>query len=464
MMLGLTPVDSPRNAAGTPASAGKKIRVALLSPKGPLYKHRTGIFRKSLRVAPLTLTTLAALIPPELDVELTLCDEGIMDLDLGMEVDLVGMTVITGSAPRSYELAAHFRSRGAKVVLGGPHVTLLPDEAAQHADAIVTGYAEESWPRLLRDFSRGEMHSRYAMIPGFSLAAEGHHPFPRRELLPRRMYRTRNTFEATRGCIHSCEFCVVPTAWGRKPFHKPVAHVVEDIRRTGAKHLVFYDLNLIADPAYAKELFAALIPLKISWFGLSTTFLDRDPELLDLTAKSGCMGLLVGFESVSKASLAAVKKGFNRPDDYPGFIRELHGRGIALMGTFVFGSDGDTKDSFAEVVDFVQEHKIDLPRYSVMTPFPGTPLHARLDAAGRILTRDWSLYDGQHVVFQPQRMTARELQAGHEWAWKRTYSAGHIAARMARRMRNWPLIFTANLGYRFYANNLSRFYTCQGGL
>jgi radical SAM superfamily enzyme YgiQ (UPF0313 family) len=441
-----------------------RFRVVLISPKGPLYKHRTGIFRKSLRIAPLTLTTLAALVPEDLDVDIRLFDEGITDLPPDLEADLVGMTVITGSAPRSYELAAAFRARGIKVVLGGPHVTLQPEEAALHADCIVTGYAEETWPRLLRDFARGEMQARYSQAPDFSLAAPGNHPFPRRELLPKRMYRTRNTFEASRGCVHSCEFCVVPTAWGRRPFHKPVGHIVDDIRRTGARHLVFYDLNLIADPGYAKELFAALVPLRISWFGLSTTFLNRDRELLELTARSGCMGLLVGFESVSKASLAAVKKGFNKPDDYPAFIRELHGLGIALMGTFVFGSDGDTKESFAEVVDFVQEHRIDLPRYSVMTPFPGTPLHARLAASGRILTRDWSLYDGQHVVFRPRHMTPEELQAGHEWAWRETYSLGRVAGRMARRMANWPLIFTANLGYRFYARNLSRFYTCQGGL
>jgi radical SAM superfamily enzyme YgiQ (UPF0313 family) len=444
--------------------SAQKIRIVLISPKGPLYKHKTGIFRKSLRVAPLTLTTLAALIPEELDSDIRLIDEGVEDIPTDLEADLVGMTVITGSAPRSYELSRQFRDRGIPVVLGGPHVTLVPDEAAAHADCIVTGYAEETWPQLLRDFSRREMKKRYSMSPDFSLATPGNHVFPKRHLLPKTMYRTQNTFEATRGCIHSCEFCVVPSAWGRKPFHKPIGQVVEDIRRTGAKHLVFYDLNLIADPAYAKELFSALIPLRIQWFGLSTTFLNRDRELLELTAKSGCMGLLVGFESVNRASLAAVKKGFNKPDEYPAFIRELHGLGIALMGTFVFGSDGDTPQSFAEVVDFVHENRIDLPRFSVMTPFPGTPLHARLDAAGRILTKDWSLYDGQHVVFRPSQMTPKQLLDGHEWAWKKTYSYRHMASRMMRIMPHWPLILTANFGYRFYAHHLGRFYTCQGGL
>jgi radical SAM superfamily enzyme YgiQ (UPF0313 family) len=324
------------------------------------------------------------------------------------------------------------------------------------------GYAEETWPELLRDFSRGEMKPAYKMRPDFSLQLKENLPFPKRELLPKSMYRSRNTFEATRGCIHSCEFCVVPAAWGRKPFHKPVEHVVEDIRRTGARDLVFYDLNLIADPAHAKELFTALIPLKVRWFGLSTTFLSRDRELMELTAKSGCAGLLVGFESVNRESLAAVKKSFNKPEGYAEFVRELHDWGIALQGTFVFGSDGDGEGCFEEVVDFVQQAKIDLPRYSILTPFPGTPLHDRLERAGRILSKDWTLYDGQHVVFRPQRMTPRQLQDGHERAWKKTYSLGHVARRTFRRMPNWPIVFTANLGYRFYARNLSRFYNCQG--
>ncbi len=441
----------------------RPIRVALISPKGPLYKHKTGIFRKSLRVAPLTLTTLAALIPSDVEAEVSLFDEGVMDVPPDLDVDLVGMTVITGSAPRSYELSKQFRERGIKVVLGGPHVTLVPDEAALHADSVVLGYAEETWPQLLRDFVRGQMQPVYKMSLDFSLQSEANLPFARRELLPKSMYKTRNTFEASRGCIHSCEFCVVPTAWGRRPFQKPVAHVVEDIRRTGARQLVFYDLNLIADAAYAKELFAALVPLKIQWFGLSTTFLNRDRELLELTVKSGCRGLLVGFESVNRQTLASMNKGFNRPDKYAEFVRELHEAGIALQGTFVFGTDGDSKACFEEVLEFIHEVRIDLPRFSIQTPFPGTPLFARLEKENRILTRDWSLYDGQHVVYRPLKMTADELMQGHENAWKRAYSLPFVAHRMFRSMPVWPLILAANLGYRFYARNLSRFYTCQGG-
>ena len=191
----------------------QKIKIALISPKGPLYRHRGGIWKKSLRYQPLTLTTLAALVPPELAVDLELFDEGITDVPLDLDADLVGLTVITGTARRAYELADHYRQRGIRVVLGGPHITLIPDDAQPHADSIATGYAEDSWPQILRDFANGELKPRYDQQPGLDLA---NRPFARRELLPGGRYLTNNVFEATRGCVHSCDFCVVPAAWGRK--------------------------------------------------------------------------------------------------------------------------------------------------------------------------------------------------------------------------------------------------------
>src|SRR5215469_3871803 len=266
----------------------RKLKIALVSPKGPLYRHRGGIWKKSLRYQPLTLTTLAALVPPEIPVDLQLFDEGIADVPLDLDADLVGLTVITGTAVRAYELADHFRRRRLKVVLGGPHVTLIPDDAQPHADTVVTGYAEDSWPQLLRDFARGEMKSRYDQAPGLDLADR---PFARRELLPGNRYLTNNVFEATRGCVHSCDFCVVPSAWGRKPYQKPVDQVVADIQQHGARKLIFVDLNLIADRGYALQLFRALIPLGVQWYGLATVLLTDDQELLELAGRSGCRGL-----------------------------------------------------------------------------------------------------------------------------------------------------------------------------
>ena len=436
----------------------RRPRIALISPKGPLYRHRGGIFKKSLRYQPLTLTTLAALIPEELNATVQLFDEGISDVPLDLDADLVGITVITGTAPRAYELAAHFRQRGLAVVLGGPHVTLIPEDAAPHADAIVTGYAEDSWPQLLRDFVAGDLQPRYDQAANLSLAGR---PFARRDLLPSKHYLTNNVFEATRGCVHSCDFCVVPTAWGRKPYQKPVEEVVADIRQHGARKAIFIDLNLIADRGHARELFKALVPLRLQWYGLATTLLADDPELLELCQRSGCKGLLMGLESISPANLKQSRKGFNTPEKFVQVVEALHQHGIALQGCFVFGLDQDEPDVFLKTAEFAVEAKIDLPRFAIVTPFPNTGLYKRLEAEGRLLTKNWELYDGQHVVFRPAKMSVDELQFGTEAAWKHAYSVRSIARRIRHSPAPWPVKLGTNLGYRFYAHHLSRFYNCD---
>ena len=441
-----------------PIAPDKKLKIALISPKGPLYRHRGGIWKKSLRYQPLTLTTLAALVPPELNVEIELFDEGIRDVPFEIEADLIGLTVITGTAMRAYELARQFRKRRRTVVLGGPHVTLIPEDAQPHADAIVVGYAEDSWPQLLRDFKAGCLQPRYEQAPGLNLA---NRPFARRELLPSNRYLTNNVFEATRGCIHNCDFCVVPSAWGRRPYQKPVKDVVADIQQHGARKLIFVDLNIIADRQYALELFTALTPLQVQWYGLATVLLADDPELLELAARSGCKGLLMGLESISPANLRQNHKSFNRPEKFFRVVEVLHEHGIALQGCFVFGLDQDEPDVFLKTAEFAVQAGIDLPRFAVVTPFPNTALYKRLVAEGRILTRDWELYDGQHVVFQPARMSVQELQQGIEAAWKYAYSLRSIARRICRSPAPWPVKLGTNFGYRFYAHNLTRFYNCD---
>ncbi len=434
------------------------MKIALISPKGPLYRARGGIFKKSLRYQPLTLTVLASLIPPELDVELELIDEGITELPDQLDADLVGMTVITGTAPRAYQLAHQFRAQGMTVVLGGPHVTLMPDEALQHADAICSGYAEDSWPQLLRDYADGRLQRHYRQEADLSLAER---PFPRRDLLDSRHFLTQAVFEATRSCAHACEFCVAPSAWGRKQYQRPIDWVVEDIRRVGSKKNIFIDLNLVSDKGYARALFEALVPLNIHWYGLSTVLIAHDPELVELIARSGCKGLLLGLETVSPDSLAENSKGFNASVAYRDLIADLHHLGIAIQGCFVFGMDHDGPEVFDTTVEFAIETGIDLPRFAVLTPFPGTPLYRRLDSEGRIHTRDWALYDGQHVVFQPLRMSARQLATGHERAWKQVYRWRAIGRRLWTAGNLTPLAWSANMGYRFYAHNLHRFYTCD---
>lgn len=434
------------------------MKIVLISPKGPLYRHKGGIFKKSLRYQPLTLTTLAALIPEGIGADVRLIDESIQMIPNDLDADIVGMTVITGTAARSYELAERFRQQGIFVVLGGPHVTLVPDEAADHADAVFIGYAEQTWPQFLWDFKENKPKNRYEQDQTFTLENS---PFPRRELFDRHSFLTQAVFEATRSCVHKCDFCVAPSAWGSRQYQHPIDWVIDDIKRMGEKKIIFVDLNLVSDKAYAAELFTRLIPLNVHWFGLSTVLIAHDEPLMELMARSGCKGLLLGLETVSESSLKDAHKQFNASVNYYELIRKLHTLGISIQGCFVFGHDHDSETIFEETVEFVLQTGIDLPRYAVLTPFPGTPLYRKLQDEGRIMTRNWELYDGQHVVFEPKGMSAEALLQGHEWAWKKTYSYSHIARRLWKAKNFQPLALTSNLGYRFYAHHLDRFYNCD---
>lgn len=428
------------------------MRIQILSPAGEIHRNTTGIFKTALRYAPLTLTTLAALVPPELNAEITIQDEGVQPLNLDFQADLVGITAITGTAPRAYAIADELRAKGHTVVIGGVHATLLPEEAAQHADALVLGYAERSWPELLHDFAAGKLQSRYHRPTGRSLAGV---PPARRDLLQKKRYATVNSIEATRGCPHKCDFCVVPTAWKNTYAHRPIEEVIAELRSFEKKHALFIDLSPMEDVNYAKALYKAMIPLGMRWVGLSTTRIAEDDELLKLAAKSGCKGLLLGFESISQNTLNETNKGFHAAQRYGEFVKKLHDHGIGIQGCFVFGFDSDDESVFERTAEFVDRTKIDLPRFAVLTPFPGTPLFRRLESQGRLLHRNWSLYDVEHVVFQPKNMTAERLQDGLEWTWKQSYRLGSLARRVTG--APWsimPLWVSLNLGYRYYAKHL----------
>jgi radical SAM superfamily enzyme YgiQ (UPF0313 family) len=429
------------------------VKIQLLSPAGEIHRSGSGIFKTALRYAPLTLTTLAALVPPELNAAVTIQDEGVQPLDLEFEADLVGITAITGTALRAYRIADELRARGHTVVLGGVHATLLPDEAAAHADALVLGYAERSWPELLRDFAAGRLKRRYHTPTGRSLAGV---PVARRDLLKKERYSTVNSIEATRGCPHQCDFCVVPTAWANTYAHRPVPEVIAELSTFEKRIALFIDLSPVEDVQYAKALYRAMIPLRFRWVGLATTRIAEDPELLQLAARSGCKGLLLGFESISQETLNETHKGFHAAPRYAEVVKKLHDHGIGIQGCFVFGFDTDDVSVFERTAEFVDRTKIDLPRYAVATPFPRTPLFRRLEAQGRLLHRRWDLYDVEHVVFRPRRMTPERLQEGLEWTWKRSYRWRSILTRLGG--APWsilPLWLTLNFGYRYYAHHLS---------
>lgn len=433
-------------------------------PQSDMYR-KGGIFPKALRYAPLTLTTLAALVPEELNATIRCHDEAseVFDPDT-CDADIVGITLITPTAKRAYAFAKKLRARGIIVVLGGVHVTLVPDEAQQHADAIVTGYAEETWPQLLRDIANKRLQKRYNQGSTYRFQSV---PSPRRDLLDRRPYITMNTVQAVRGCPYKCTFCVVPSAWPEY-LHRPVAEVVAEIEALDGNQFLFLDLSPVEDRRYIKELYRALIPLKKKWGGLATFTICKDREMLELASKSGCRGLLIGIESVSRSNLRSMKKGFNDPRLYREQIKMLHDHGIAVNGCFVFGMDEDDKDVFARTAEFAIESAIDLPRFSVATPFPGTPFFRQMQLEKRITSYDWNMYSGQHVLYEPRQMTGRELHDGIRYAWRETYRAGSIWKRIfsSHASRDWDLLkvsVPANVGYGVYSKLLPPFVSLSCG-
>jgi len=424
----------------------------LIMPDAHMHKLHVGPFVRSMREMPLTLCTLAALALKRSDCSVRLVDGSVEPVPLDAEADLVGISAITGCANSAYKIAGHYRERGIPVVLGGVHVTILPGEALRHADSIVIGRGETAWPRLLDDFARGQMQRIYReeMSSGDSLPGV---PVPRWDLHKRHRYMLPYSIQATRGCRRACDFCTVHAVWPRF-LKRPVAEVVRDIRATRSRYIAFNDVSLLDDPEYAKELLTAMIPLKKRWGGLATVDILRDPELLALLPKSGCAYLLFGFESNVPTVLTQINKGFNKPANYGELMRVMHTLGVSVQGCFVFGFDDDDPSVFDATIERVQELKVDIPRYSIYTPYPGTALFQRLLAEGRILSFNWEDYDTMHVVFRPAKMSPQELYAGFKRAYAETFSLRRIFNRMHGADLNTLINFVGNLSYRLFVRRL----------
>lgn len=429
------------------------LKIALLAPAGAMHRY-SGSFGKSLHYAPLTLTTLAALVPEELEADVVIYDETAGKIPLELDADLVGITCITGTAPRCYAYADYFRKKGKYVFLGGVHPTLMPEEASLHADTIFTGFSEQTFPQFLFDYLNGCPQKRYDQNHNFTIE---NRPIPRRELLNKKRYITLNTVEAVRGCSLPCTFCAYPAAFGRTIFKRPVQEVVAEIEALNTKHVLFPDVNLIADRNYAIELFTALIPLKIIWLGLVTSSVGIDDQLIDVFTKSGCRGLLIGFESITQESQQFINKGVNKVDGYVELMKKLHHNGILVQGCFAFGGDEEDESVFERTVDAVIKAKIDLPRYSILTPFPKTQYYNQLKSEGRIIEDNWAMYDVQHCVFTPKRMTKEQLEEGTDFAWRETYSNINIFKRLSPFVHSPWLSIPVNLGYKGYADKWHKF-------
>jgi radical SAM superfamily enzyme YgiQ (UPF0313 family) len=385
---------------------------------------------------------LAGLFPANWRV--THVDEEVEAIDYGARYDLVGLTFHTPCCNHAYEIAARFRARGIPVIMGGPHVTLVPDEAQLYADAIFVGEAERTLPQYLEDFERGTAKRRYEDGKIVDLADA---PLLQKQHFHRRDH-TAGTLFATRGCPNNCEFCAIACMYQNEFRARPVTEVVKDFSTFRGKVIVFWDDNISADTEYAKELFRAIAPYKKWWTSQASIRAGEDDEFLELAYKSGCRHLFIGFESISQLSLDESNKGFNRVEHYREIIRRIHSHGISIQAGIVFGFDHDTPDVFRQTLDFLVETGIQQATFNILTPYPNTPLFHRLKAEGRILTEDWTKYNSRtDVVFQPKNMSPDELLAGFQWVNREFYKPRSIARRLGHSRVNLYWTLPLNLIY-----------------
>ena len=392
----------------------------------PALTEATSPFFRPIKYSlfpPLGLATLAAYLDD--DDEVTICDEHVERLVLDDEPDLVVIQVYITSARRSYQIADHYRRRGARVVLGGLHVTSLPDEAAAHADHIFMGPGEDTWPQFLDDLKRGAALPRYASRER-SLAAL---PPIRRDLIKRHLYLVPNSIVVSRGCPHVCDFCYkVAFFQGGKQFYTmEVDSALAEIDRLPGHHLYFLDDHLFGNPRFAEALFDGMAGMGRLWQAAGTVkAVLEQPVVMQKAVRAGLRRLFVGFETVNSANLQEQRKYQNIGRDYSAAINRLHDLGVMVNGSFVFGMDHDGPDVFERTVEWAVEQGVETATYHILTPYPDTALYRWMDAEDRLLHHDWDLFDTRHVVFKPQLLSAHELEAGYWRAYRDFYKWGSI--------------------------------------
>lgn len=416
----------PPKLDANPRTRGIESRFALLiNPFYPKSPHCS--FGKHVLTPTLALTTVAGATPPNWRVQYW--DENLLQgpppIDPVPEV--VGISVHLTFAERAYELARWYRARGSKVVLGGLHVQSCAGEVAPHADALAIGEGSQLWPTILRDVERGQLQPRYAATYEREYQLD---PRPRRDLLPRASFLTTTSLIATRGCHNRCGFCYLSTEGLKMPYRM---RLVEDIRQQfesdNQPYAVFTDNNLGSKPEYLRALCQALRPLGKIWSAAVTLDVTDDPSLVREMGLAGCTGVFIGFESLSDDNLAQARKKTPRSEDYARRVRLFHENGIQVNGSFVLGFDGDRKDVFATTAEWVEENRLECATFHILTPYPGTPLFRQMEAEGRLLHRNWNLYDTAHVVFQPKHMSPEELYLGYDWLYRRLFSHASIWRR-----------------------------------
>lgn len=421
------------------------MRIHLIAPT---KNGETYLFGKGL-LAPLGLMYLAAHTPP--DIEVRIIDESVEPIDFTDVPDLVGITSMTATAPRAYDIADLYRSKGARVVMGGIHASMVPEEALEHADAVVIGEAEQLWGRVVEDASRGVLLESYRQEEFDSFQEP---LLPRRDLIRNKLYWSANSVQTSRGCPHNCNFCSVTEFNGRKIRMREVDSVLEEVETLQRGNFIrkkvvpFIDDNIAANPRRAKELFKALIPEKIVWGSQASITIAKDEELVALAAESGCTFLFIGLETLSPAALSEMGKSQNKVEEYADALRLLKKYKIPVMGAFVFGFDSDDASTFAQTLEFAIENKIQIGQFANLTPYPGTRIHRELSEENRVRREFWKDAEWtERVVYQPAKMSADELFERTRQFHRDFYSLRNIIRRLSFR-GNWPYYLAFNLLYR----------------
>jgi len=414
------------------------MKILLISPTIDTQKRTN----KGLMMPQLALYILGGLTPKEHEVKII--EEEIEPIDFEQECDLVGISCMTANAPRAYELCEEFNKRGKKIILGGVHPTILPDEALQYADCVVVGEAEGVWETLLTDFQNDNLKRKY-YNPKPDLGK--YVPKDFNKILKKGLFNLVPIM-TSRGCPYNCDFCCVTNLFGKEMRHIPVENVVRDIQESGAKNFMFLDDNIIGHPKYAKELFEAIKPLNIKWVGQSSvSLLVKDSALMQLAADSGCKALFFGIESVSEDHMQTMRKAFNEIAHLEDALKKIKKMGILIHASIVFGFDNDTKETFNDTVKFLTRNKVSTVSFNILTPYPGTKTYESLKAENRLITTDWSYYDHNTVVFKPHNMDPYELQFGKVNARKKFYRISSVLKRFSGNLYSPVIYFAMNFGH-----------------
>jgi radical SAM superfamily enzyme YgiQ (UPF0313 family) len=416
-----------------PAGPVQPRLALLINPFYPKDPHAS--FGKHVLTPTLALTSFAATTPEHWQIRYW--DENLLDgrPPFTPMPEVVGISVHLTFAKRAFELARWYRSRGSKVILGGLHVLSCPDECAPHADALAVGDGVQLWPRILADVESGSLRSKYMATYESDYRQD---PAPRRAILPRKGFLTTTSLIATRGCHNRCGFCYLATDGLRMPYRmREPAQIAEEFEADGQPYAVFVDNNLGSNRAYLRALCQALEPLKKIWSAAVSIDVTDDPSLIRAMALAGCTGVFVGFESLTDENLAEARKKTPKAADYARRVRMLHDNGIQVNGSFVVGFDHDRKDVFAGTAEWVEVNRLECATFHILTPYPATPLFRQMEAEGRLLHRDWSLYDTAHAVFRPRHMSAEELEEGYGWMYQRLFSHASI---WRRRPEDWRAV------------------------